>query len=99
MEVTLKFAKKLNPDWCTFEIFIACPDSELYQEIMQNGLYDRTEGYLAYVKTDEFNYESLIEIQKRFQSSFNLSPKRMLRIVKQDGVLTALKKGFRLLSS
>jgi anaerobic magnesium-protoporphyrin IX monomethyl ester cyclase len=99
MEVTLKFAKKLNPDWCTFEIFIACPDSELYQEIMQNGLYDRTEGYLAYVKTDEFNYESLLEIQKRFQTSFNLSPKRMLRIVKQDGVLTALKRSFRLLSS
>ena len=99
MEVTLKFAKKLNPDWCTFEIFIACPDSELYQEIMQKGLYDRTEGYLAYVKTDEFNYESLLEIQKRFQTSFNLSPKRMLRIVKQDGVLTALKRSFRLLSS
>jgi anaerobic magnesium-protoporphyrin IX monomethyl ester cyclase len=99
MEVTLKFAKKLNPDWCTFEIFIACPDSELYQEIMQNDLYDRIEGFLAYVKTEEFNYESLLEIQKRFQISFNLSPKRMLRIVRQDGVLTALRRSFRLLSS
>ena len=99
MEVTLKFAKKLNPDWCTFEIFVACPDSELYQEIMQKGLYDRIEGYLAYVKTDEFNYESLLEIQKRFQSSFNLSPKRMLRIVRQDGVLSALRRSFRLISS
>jgi hypothetical protein len=66
---------------------------------MQNGLYDRIEGFLAYVKTKEFNYESLLEIQKRFQTSFNLSPKRMLRIIRQEGVLTTLRRSFRLLSS
>jgi anaerobic magnesium-protoporphyrin IX monomethyl ester cyclase len=99
MEATFKFAKKLDPDWCTFEIFIACPDSDLYQEVMQNGLYDRVEGFLAYVKTEEFNYESLLEIQRRFQTGFNLSPKRMLRIIRQEGFLTALRRSFRLLSS
>ena len=31
MEDSLKFAKKLNPDWCQFNIFIAYPDSKLYQ--------------------------------------------------------------------
>ena len=97
MNATFKFAKKLDPDWCTFEIFIACPGSALYQEVMQNGLYDRVEGFLAYVKTEDFNYESLLEIQKRFQKGFNLSPKRVLRKIRQDGFLTSFRKGLRLL--
>ena len=97
MNATLKFAKKLDPDWCTFEIFVACPGSSLYQEIMQNGFYDRVEGFLAYVKTEDFNYESLLKIQKRFQTSFNLSPKRVLRKIRREGLLTTLRKSLKLI--
>jgi anaerobic magnesium-protoporphyrin IX monomethyl ester cyclase len=97
METTFKFAKKLDPDWCTFEIFIACPDSGLYQEIMQKRLYDRMEGFLAFVKTDEFDYESLLKIQKRFQTGFNLSTRRILRKIKREGFLRTFKKSLRLL--
>jgi anaerobic magnesium-protoporphyrin IX monomethyl ester cyclase len=99
MEATFKFAKKLDPDWCTFEIFIACPDSYLYQEVMQKGLYDRIEGFLAYVKTEDFDYESLLEIQRRFQRGYNLSQKRIRRIIKREGLFTVLRKGVRLLLS
>ena len=35
MEASLEFAKKLDPDWCQFNIFIAYPDSKLYQEMLQ----------------------------------------------------------------
>jgi anaerobic magnesium-protoporphyrin IX monomethyl ester cyclase len=91
MEVTFRFAKKLDPDWCTFYVFIACPDSNLYKEVLQRGLYDRKEDFLAYVKTEDFNYELVVEIQQRFQKGFNTSPKRLLRRIKREGFLTFLK--------
>ena len=39
MEASLKFAKKLNPDWCQFNTFIAYPDSRLYNELLESGKY------------------------------------------------------------
>lgn len=93
MEVTYKFAKKLDPDWAQFNVYIAVPGSGLYDEVIQKGLYDRVDGFLTYVKTDEFNYESLIKIQKRYQSDLDLSLKRILKKMKREGFWTVLKKG------
>lgn len=93
MEVTYKFAKKLDPDWAQFNVYIAVPGSGLYDEVMQKGLYDRVDGFLTYVKTDEFNYESLMKIQKRYQSDLDLSLKRILKKMKREGFWTVLKKG------
>jgi hypothetical protein len=62
--------------------------------VLEKHLYDRMEGFLAYVKTDEFNYESVMEIQKRYQRSVYLSPKRILRKIRRDGLLSVLRKGF-----
>ena len=91
MEATYKFAKKLGPDWCTFYVYIACPTSSLYEEVIQKGLYDRKEDFLAFVKTDQFNYESVVAIQQRFQRGFNTSPKTILRRIRRDGLFTFLK--------
>jgi anaerobic magnesium-protoporphyrin IX monomethyl ester cyclase len=95
MEATFKFAKKLDPDWCQFNIFVAVPGSDLYDEVMQKHLYDRVEGFLAYVKTEDFNYESLLEVQRRFQTDCDLSPKRILRKIRREGFLTVLRKSHR----
>jgi anaerobic magnesium-protoporphyrin IX monomethyl ester cyclase len=92
MKATFKFAKKLDPDWCQFNIFIAVPGSGLYDEVMQNGLYDRVEGFLVYVKTQDFNYESLLKVQRRFQTDCDLSPKRILRKIRREGFLAVLRK-------
>ncbi|MEM4244414.1 MAG: radical SAM protein [Candidatus Bathyarchaeia archaeon] len=97
IELTYKFAKKLDPDWAQFNVYIAVPGSGLYDEVMQKGLYDRVEGFLAYVKTDEFNYESLLAIQKRYQADMDLSPKRILRKMKREGFWTVMKKAPRYL--
>jgi len=91
MKTTYRFAKKLDPDWCTFYVFIACPESNLYEEVLRMGLYDRLEDFLAFVKTSEFDYEAVVEIQQRFQRSFNTSPKRILRKIRREGFLTFLK--------
>ena len=92
MEASFKFARKLDPDWCRFNIFIAVPGSSLYEEIMQKGLYDQVDDYAAYVKTEDFDYNSLLKIQKRFHSTFEKSPKRILRKMRKEGILTVLKK-------
>ncbi|MBC7129904.1 hypothetical protein H5T51_01620, partial [Candidatus Bathyarchaeota archaeon] len=90
MEASLRLAKKLDPDWCQFNIYVGCPGSELYEEVIQNGLYDRKDDFIAYVRTDEFNYEKLLEIQKRFMKEFYSSPKRMLRGLKRK-ILRAVR--------
>jgi radical SAM superfamily enzyme YgiQ (UPF0313 family) len=97
MKATFKFARKLDPDWCRFNIFVAVPGSALYREVMEKGLYDRVEDFAAYVKTDEFNYESLLDVQRRFHRDFNRSPKRVLRKIRQEGFFSVLKKSPRYL--
>jgi radical SAM superfamily enzyme YgiQ (UPF0313 family) len=92
MKATFKLAKKLNADWCQFNIYIACPGSSLYDKIMQCGLYDRVEDFVAYVKTDDFNYEMLLETTRQFQKSYNLSTKRILRKIRREGFLKVLKE-------
>jgi anaerobic magnesium-protoporphyrin IX monomethyl ester cyclase len=95
MEATFKFARKLDPDWCQFNKYVAVPGSALYKEVMANRLYDRVEDFVTYVKTKDFDYESVSKIQKRFQTSFNRSPKRILRKIRREGFLSVLGKGFR----
>ena len=92
MKATFKFARKLDPDWCRFNVFVAVPGSALYDEVMEKGLYDRIEDFTAYVKTEDFNYESLLEVQRRFHRNFNKSPKRVLRKIRREGFFTVLKK-------
>jgi anaerobic magnesium-protoporphyrin IX monomethyl ester cyclase len=91
MKTTFKFAKKLNPDWCHFNIFVAYPGSGLYDEVVEKGLYDRVEDFVAYVKTDEFNYDSVLKLQKRFHRDFHRSPRRILRKIRREGILSILR--------
>ncbi len=92
MEATLKFAKKLDPDWCQFNIFIAYPDSSLYQELLQKGNYEQLDDFLLSVKTEDFNYTSLLEIQRRFFKEVNRTPKSILRRIKREGAFNFVKR-------
>ncbi len=91
MKATFNFAKKLDPDWCQFNIFVAYPRSDLYDEIMAKGLYDRAEDFVKYVKTEDFDYELVLKIQRQFHKEFNRSPKRILRKIRREGLLSVLK--------
>jgi uncharacterized protein YecA (UPF0149 family) len=78
-------------------VFIACPHSLLYEEVLEKHEYDRMEDFLAFVKTDEFNYESVVALQKRYQRAFNTAPKTLLRRIRRDGLLAFLKSVSRML--
>jgi anaerobic magnesium-protoporphyrin IX monomethyl ester cyclase len=92
MEISLKFAKKLNPDFCMFNIFIAYPDSRLYNEMLQSGKYTQLDDYLISVKTDEYDFESLKAVQWRFFKSFHMTPNQILKRVKREGPVTFAKR-------
>jgi anaerobic magnesium-protoporphyrin IX monomethyl ester cyclase len=97
MEKSLQFAIKLDPDWCRFNIYVAYPDSVLYEEVKQKKLYDREEDFLLYVKTDNFDYESLTKIQMRFHMAFSRSPRRIIRKIRREGFFTTLKQSYKLI--
>jgi radical SAM superfamily enzyme YgiQ (UPF0313 family) len=98
MEATLNFAKKINPDLCQFNIFIAYPDSSLYEEILQSGKYDKLDEFLLAAKTDEFDFKKLTEIQRRFHTQFHRSPKRIMRKIRREGPFKVMKSGFAMIS-
>ena len=98
MNATFKFAKKLKADWCQFNIYIACPGSKLYDEVISQGLYDQMDNYLARVKTKEFDYDMLVKIQRDFQRGCQKSAaSKLIRVVKQEGLGNAVKKGTSLI--
>jgi radical SAM superfamily enzyme YgiQ (UPF0313 family) len=92
LEATRKFADKLDPDWCQFNVFIAYPDSSLYQELLQTGKYDHLDDFLLTVKNDDFDYKGLMEIQRRFFREHNGAPKRVLRRIRREGLLNFVKR-------
>jgi radical SAM superfamily enzyme YgiQ (UPF0313 family) len=98
MNATFKFARKLDPDWCRFNVFVAVPGSTLYEEVIRDHLYDRLEDFVAYVKTEDFNYDSVMKIQRKFHRDFNRSPRRILKKMKREGFLEVLKKSPRYFS-
>jgi anaerobic magnesium-protoporphyrin IX monomethyl ester cyclase len=87
MEASLKFAKKLNPDWCIFNVFIANPDSRLYQEVLDSKQFTQLDDFLLAVKTDQYDYNSLLAVQRRFFRDFHRSPKQILKRVRREGAL------------
>jgi len=91
MEQSLKFAKKISPDYCQFNIFIAYPDSNLYKELLQTNNYTQLDDYLLSVKSDQYNFETLKTVQWRFFKSFHMTPKQILKRAKREGILNFAK--------
>jgi anaerobic magnesium-protoporphyrin IX monomethyl ester cyclase len=92
MEASLKFAKKLNPDWCQFNTFIAYPDSRLYNELIEKGNYVKLDEFLLSVKTDEFDYDSLMMVQRRFFKEFHMTPRQILKRIRREGAVNFAKR-------
>jgi anaerobic magnesium-protoporphyrin IX monomethyl ester cyclase len=92
LEATRRFADKLDPDWCQFNVFIAYPDSSLYEELLQKGTYNRIDEFLLTVKTADIDYKSLMAIQRRFFREHNIMPKRVLRRIRREGVLNFVRR-------
>jgi len=94
MNLSFEFSRKLKADWCQFNIYIACPGSQLYEEVVSQHLYDQFYDYLARVKTPEFDYDMLTKIQHDFQRRCQKSAvSNFRRVAKQEGLGSAVRKG------
>jgi len=91
MKASLELAKKLDPDWCQFNVYIAVPGSELYNEVIREKLYSRMDGYTAYVKTEDFSYETVLELQKTFHKKIHRTPKRIIKGITRKIALKLFK--------
>jgi radical SAM superfamily enzyme YgiQ (UPF0313 family) len=92
MEATFKFARKLDPDYVRFNIFVGYPGSSLYDEMIEQGLYEKVDEFVALVKTKEFDFEKVKTIQKQYHRKFNRTPKRILKVIRRDGLLSVLRR-------
>jgi len=94
MNLSFEFSRKLKADWCQFNIYVACPGSQLYDEVISKRLYDQFYDYLARVKTPEFDFDMLTKIQRDFQRQCQKSAaSKLKRVIKQEGLGSAVKKG------
>ena len=96
LQASFKFAEKLDADWCQFNIFIAYPDSKLYQEMLQTNSYTSLDDFLLSVKTDEFDYNKLLTIQKQFFKDYHRAPKRIIKRIRREGVINFAKRRLNL---
>ncbi|MDR2204174.1 MAG: B12-binding domain-containing radical SAM protein [Nitrososphaerota archaeon] len=94
-----RFADKLDADWCQFNVFIAYPDSPLWREMLETGKFTQLDDFLYSYKTDEFDYNELMRIQKQFFKNYHRTPKRVLKRIRREGVLNFAKRQLRLTSN
>ena len=87
-----RFADKLDADWCQFNVFIAYPDSPLWREMLETGKYTQLDDFLYSYKTEEFDYDALMRIQKQFFKDYHRAPKRILKRIRREGVLNFAKR-------
>jgi radical SAM superfamily enzyme YgiQ (UPF0313 family) len=98
MNLSFEFSRRLKADWCQFNIYIACPGSQLYDEVIRDHLYDEFYDYLARVKTPEFDYDMLTKIQRDYQRrSQKSAASKLKRVIKQEGLGSAVKKSASLI--
>jgi radical SAM superfamily enzyme YgiQ (UPF0313 family) len=87
---TIKFFKRLDPDYIVFCVLVPMPGSELFRIALAEGLIDPTDlSYADYVKIFssvlppvsmcQIPREQLVELQKKAFRNFYLRPKYIIR--------------------
>jgi hypothetical protein len=59
---------------------------------LETKIYVRLDEFLLSVKTDEFDYNSLMAVQRRFFKEFHRSPKQIIKRIRREGVLNFAKR-------
>jgi radical SAM superfamily enzyme YgiQ (UPF0313 family) len=82
---TIRFAKKINPDYVNFHIATPFPGTEFYDYAKNNNLLisnnwdDYEEEGSAVIRTETMTPEQLVKYQKYAMNSFYLRPKYILK--------------------
>jgi len=112
IRASIKLAKELNPDFAHFTVLTPFPATDLYYRGMQNGILksdywrefskNPKEGFKPPAWEENFSREILFKMLIDAYRSYYLSPKYILRRIKElrsfDNLKNNFKAGFRLLS-
>jgi len=110
---TIRYAKKLNPDYCLFSITIPFPGTPLYAMMLEKGVAKEdywkkfaenpTDKFVPPVWDEDLTKEELIKLLKYAYKSFYLRPSYIMRkFYKIDSWMSLhshIKAGIKLLKS
>ncbi len=68
---TLALAKRIEPEWAYFQVYVGFPTGELYDYIIANGLYDLEWNGVYKVKPDRLSMEELPNLEKWLTEEFD----------------------------
>jgi anaerobic magnesium-protoporphyrin IX monomethyl ester cyclase len=97
IEETIRFAKKIDPDYVNFHIATPFPGTELYEMAKEYGWLrstdwnDYEEEGSAVLRTQALTSEELVAAQKRAMRSFYMRPGRLLREIVNINSFAQLK--------
>lgn len=86
---TVKFSKKLSPEWASFTVAIAHPKTKIYAKALYEGRFKsdywkdytlrKVNNNLPYFTTPEYDLKKLFWIKNRAYLSFYLRPRVLVR--------------------
>ncbi len=85
MYETLYFAHKLDSYWTWFNYYLGIPGSDLYDEVIKNGQYDKLDDRnYAWVTVDGMSSDEMIKFHRWIKFLYHIrSPKRLFRMFSQ----------------
>lgn len=89
---TLKFIKKLDPDWAYFNTFLGLPGSEMYDIIVKKGLIYKKWEDLILPNSEILTWPEKVRFKEKAEIRFNIQPKVVLRHIKRMGFRRFIKK-------
>jgi len=95
---TLKFIKKLDPDWTYFNTFLGLPGSEVYDIILKKGLIYKKWEDLILPNSEVLTWPEKVRFKEKAEIRFNMQPKTILRHIKRMGFRRFIKKAANTLS-
>jgi radical SAM superfamily enzyme YgiQ (UPF0313 family) len=95
---TIRFLHKLDPDWVYFNTFVGLPGSEMYDEILEQGLVWKEWEGLVLPNSEVMTWPEKQAFKRRAELAFNLRPKMLLRHLRRMGPGGLLRKGANVLS-
>ena len=103
---TVKFANEINTDYAEFQVLTVLPKTELYTEMIHEGLFNDFWGEFAKNPTSNFKLrtcnrhytrDELFDLLEQCMKKFYFKPKRMIKMLAQTRtlkeLLTKLKAG------
>ena len=89
---TIRFLRKIDPDWVYFNTFIGLPGSEMYQEILDRHLVWKEWEGLVLPNSEIMTWPEKQAFKRRTEIMFNLRPRMLVRHLCRMGIIGFIRK-------